>query len=65
MIRVSWDEFVPYLTAVVGVVGVVLAIARLARSDLRGVVEVQHEIWEETRAQLEDCRAEVARLRGS
>jgi hypothetical protein len=52
------------LTFLVGVAGAVRAGARLSRSDLAQTVEVQHEIWQETRAQLEDCRAEVAKLRG-
>jgi hypothetical protein len=52
------------LTFLVGVAGAVRAGARLSRGQLTETVEVQHTIWEETRAQLEDCRAELGRLRG-
>jgi len=58
------QDVLPYLTSALGAVGIVLGIWKLARGDLRGVVEVQHEIWEEQQAALADCRAEVARLRG-
>jgi len=61
---VSWDEVVALVTTCVGVFGSVVAATRLARQDTRDFVEVQHAVWEETRAQLEDCRTEVARLRG-
>jgi hypothetical protein len=61
---VSWQDLLTWLTTVLGIFGAVLAATRLARQDTRDFVEVQHHIWEETRAQLEDCRTEVARLRG-
>jgi len=61
---VSWDDLVALVTTCLGVLGSVLAATRLARQNTRDFVEVQHHIWEETRAQLEDCRTEVARLRG-
>jgi hypothetical protein len=51
------------ITLCVGVVGAVRAGAHLTRGDLAQTVEVQHTIWEETHAQLADCRDEVARLR--
>lgn len=52
------------LTFLVGVAGAIKAGARLTRSDMAKTVEIQHTLWEETRASLDDCRAEVARLRG-
>ena len=60
----SWDTFLAWLTTVLGIFGAVLAATRLARQDTRDFVEVQHNVWVETRTQLEDCRAEVTRLRG-
>lgn len=53
------------LTFLVGVAGAIRAGQRLTRSDMAQTVEVQHTLWEETRAALEDCRAEVIRLRGT
>lgn len=53
------------VTFLVGVAGAVRAGARLSRGELAQTVEVQHTVWEETRAQLEDCRAELERLRGT
>lgn len=52
------------LTFLVGVAGAVKAGASLTRGQMAQTVEVQHTLWEETRAALEDCRAEVAQLRG-
>ena len=60
----SWDTFLAWLTTVLGIFGAVLAATRLARQDTHDFVEVQHTVWVETRSQLEDCRAEVTRLRG-
>ena len=60
----SWEDLLAWLTTVVGVFGAVLAAIRLGHQDTRAMVEIQHEVWEETRAQLADCRLEVERLRG-
>jgi hypothetical protein len=51
------------LTFLVGIVGAIRAGARLTRSDLAKTVEIQHTLWEETRAALADCRGEVEQLR--
>jgi hypothetical protein len=61
---VNWGEVVSWLTTVLGVFGAVIAAIRVGRADTANLVEIQHSVWEETRAQLEDCRAEVSRLRG-
>lgn len=53
------------VTFLVGVAGAVRAGMRLTRSDLAQTVEIQHTVWEETRASLADCRAELERLRGT
>jgi HAMP domain-containing protein len=62
---VTWADVLAWLTTVLGVFGAVLAAMRVMRSDTRNLVEIQHEVWEETRAQLADCRIEVERLRGT
>jgi hypothetical protein len=51
------------ISLTVGIVGAVVAVHRLTRSDLAQTVEVQHAVWEELRAALDDCHAELARLR--
>lgn len=61
----TWADVLAWLTTVLGVFGAVLAAMRVMRSDTRNLVEIQHEVWEETRAQLADCRIEVERLRGT
>jgi hypothetical protein len=52
------------LTFLVGVAGAVKAGARLSRGELAQTVEVQHTLWEETRAQLQDCRDELKAAKG-
>lgn len=52
------------VTFLVGVAGAVKAGTRLTRSDMAQTIEVQHTVWEEQRVALEDCRAELTRLRG-
>jgi uncharacterized membrane-anchored protein YhcB (DUF1043 family) len=58
------DDLLAWLTTVLGIFGAILGALRLGRQDTRNLVEIQHEVWEETRTQLDDCRAEVTRLRG-
>ena len=64
----STDSFLTLLgalTFLVGVAGAVRAGAALTRGQMKDTIEIQHTIWEETRAELEDCRQEVDRLRGA
>ena len=52
------------LTFLVGVAGAVKAGAALTRGQMKDTIEVQHTLWEETRASLEDCREALSRARG-
>jgi hypothetical protein len=51
------------LTFLIGVAGAIRAGAKLTRGDMAQSIEIQHALWEETRAALDDCRAELARCR--
>jgi hypothetical protein len=64
---VSSDAFLTLLgalTFLVGVAGAVKAGAKLSRGQLTDLIEVQHDVWEETRTQLADCREQVKTLSG-
>jgi hypothetical protein len=52
------------LTFLVGVAGAVRAGAKLSRGQISQSIEIQHDLWEETRGALDDCRRELARCRG-
>jgi hypothetical protein len=50
-------------TTALGVVGLAWGIVRLAHADTASLVEIQHDVWEETRTQLTDCREALERER--
>jgi hypothetical protein len=59
----TFEVILGVLTFLVGVAGAIRAGMRLTRSDMTQTIEVQHTLWEETRAALTDCRDELARCR--
>jgi phosphoribosylformylglycinamidine (FGAM) synthase-like enzyme len=59
------DMIIGGVTMLVGILGAVAAGAKLSRGQIKETIEIQHQLWEETRAALEDCREERARLSGT